>query len=170
MATAPNGSNNTALVEHGSPDLSACAAIDNNVHPITQDEILHSGSSPSVAVKEKKKAPAEKHAPKKKQKKKAAPSPMPGSDNRISYDIHNLIIARDDFDFMKTGILPQTASVSGNMKKVAAPRPDRMTVSGAAVYLTTIFCPDCGLRVEKHGERIVDDKDDHYVLIICPDD
>ena len=170
MATAPDAPRNASLVEHGSPDLSITPSSD-NIPALTQDEVIRAGTvaGGDQPVK-KKKAPPANGGIKKKTKKKSLPVPIPGSDNRISYDIHNLIIARDDFDFMKTGILPQTAPLSGNTKKVVAPLPDRMTLSGMHVSRTNVFCPECGMRVEKHGERRAADGSDDYVVLICPVD
>lgn len=170
MSTAPDAPRNASLVEHGSPDLSITPSSD-NIPAITQDEVIRAGTvaGGDQPVK-KKKAPPANGGVKKKPKKKVPP-PALGSDSRVFYDIHNLIIARDDYDLSRLGILPsQTSPVSGITKKVAAPVPDRMTLSGSPLSGTMVFCPDCGLRIEKHGERQITKDGETYLLYTCPDD
>jgi len=174
MATARNDDSNPApLVPHGSPDLSAVPSGD-NIPAITQDEILSSSASPSVIKKEKVKATdAPPKAPKKKKIKKKptlAPIPaIPTGETKISYDIGNLIIARDDFDFMKSGILPSHAvATPPPSKRVEAKKRRMVNLSGTPIRDNTTFCPDCGLRIDKHGITEWNDNEDDFIVLKCP--
>lgn len=178
-------------------EIVATGCVPDNKKKKLSDEVKKVTEEAKNALEEKK----ETKAPPKKRKSKKKPSPAAAAaadGARYFYDIQNLIIA-DAGTVEKMGlgsIIPPAAPPPSpsfaapwptpvarqppiqpfKFEPVTVPSPvstvKKVTAGGNEIATHAVFCPDCGLRVEKHIKSdITEDKPGQYSIIFeCPDD
>lgn len=206
MATTPDDRNVTDYpLDSPKHADNSCAATD--VPPITQEELIGSGSVPKeppakkpkaakkeLTEEEKKKKEADKKKKlaekKKKEKLLAASTTAPvDASPRYYYDIQNFIVT-NGVDLEQFGIAPLKPSQSGVENTACGKRvtaePDVQEITNAVssgqalttytypgkkiVPAQSIFCPDCGLRVNKHRHGRGTFKGEICVVLHCPEE
>lgn len=195
-ASIPNGtgkdkpSNEVARAGSGGPD-DGKVSVPATVEPTTDapDVLPESGDkhlgdvTPVKRGRPKADAPG---APKKKKAKKkglVSASPSVAAAPQNFYDIEYYIVATSA-DVEKMG-LPGCGLGREPAKSLPTPTPAPAVVpildeeeelpwytfpKGSNVELGTIFCPDCGLRISKHGERKGSRQGKRCWFYTCPDD
>lgn len=181
------------IIASGCVPDSAKRKVPDEVKKVTDDVKKALEDSKDAKVPPKKRKPKKKAAP-------VATAAAEGA--RYYYDIQNLVVADSSaLEKMGLGsILPPSApppspSYAAPWPNAAAPWPTgaavgrptqpfklenpspavtvkKVTHTGNEIAANAVFCPDCGLRVEKHGKsEIEEEKAGQYVItFVCPDD